>query len=267
MVILLCLEWTLSTPSAEVINQSMNSAEKNAVLEKAQLWFREKIAQNHISNTEKLANPTEFNINPFLAIYLANFLEGDSSPKSVAKALVYPRVLGQSITTSFGTNIQRFSSEVLSSYGSAISGIDLEFTDQTDNQRKYCQLKAGPNTINKDDVESIHGHFGSAIRLARTNGLRVATEDFIVGVIYGCPSELSGHYLRISDQYHHPVFVGSDFWVRLTGDVNFYIDLIAAITHVAETTDCATLLDRVISLLADTAEIKELANSVQANHR
>lgn len=245
----------------------MNSVEKNDVLKKAQLWFQETITQNHIINTKKLVNPAEFNINPFLAIYLANFLEGDSSPESIAKALIYPRVLGQSITTSFGTNIQRFSSEVLSSYGSAISGIDLEFTDQTDHQKKYCQLKAGPNTINKDDVESIHGHFGSAIRLAKTNGLRVATDDFIIGVIYGSPSELSGHYLRISDQYHHPVFIGADFWVRLTGDENFYTDLVAAITHVAETADYATLLDQVISQLADTAEIKELANSVQSNHR
>jgi len=231
------------------------------------LWFQETSATNHIINTEKLINPDEFNINPFLTIYLANFLEGDSSPESIAKALIYPRVLGQSITTSFGTNIQRFSSEVLSSYGSAISGIDLEFIDQTDNQRKYCQLKAGPNTINKDDVESIHGHFSSAIRLAKTNGLRVATDDFIVGVIYGSPPELSGHYLRISNPYHHPVFVGADFWVRLTGDENFYTDLVAAITHVAETTDCAMLLDQVISQLADTTEIKELANSVQSTHR
>jgi hypothetical protein len=241
----------------------MNEVEKTEILKKAQVWFREKIATNHIVNTEKLANPAEFNINPFLATYLANFLEGKSSPESIAKALIYPRVLGTSITTSFGANIQRFSSEVLSSYGSAIPGIDLEFVDQIDQQKKYCQLKAGPNTINKDDVESIRGHFGAAIRLARTNNLRVATDDFMVGVLYGSESELSGHYLRITNQYHHPVYVGAEFWIRLTGHKDFYKDLIAAIAEVAECANCTALLEDVITRLANSREIQDLANSIR----
>jgi hypothetical protein len=75
------------------------------ILEKAKEWFKNIIAVNHISNTRKLRKSSEFNINPFLAVYLANFLTGNSSAKSIAKALIYPRILGTSITTSFGTNI------------------------------------------------------------------------------------------------------------------------------------------------------------------
>lgn len=237
----------------------MKAADKQMILKKAQEWFLATIAENHIANTEKLANPDQFNINPFLATYLANFLGGDSSPENIAKALIYPRVLGTSITTSFGSNIQRFSSEVLSSYGSTTPGIDIEFLDVLDGQKKYCQLKAGPNTINKDDVESIHGHFDSAIRLARTNNLRIGTDDLIVGVLYGNRTDLSGHYLRIERQYHHPVVTGCDFWERLTGDKHFYRDLILAISQIAESADGAVLLEKTIRELAQSSKVQELA--------
>lgn len=93
----------------------MTEKEKNIILEKAKSWFNESIAKNHISNTMKLSDINRFNVNPFLLTYLSNFLEGNHNPKSIAKALVYPRVLGTSINTSFGTNIQKFTSTVLSS--------------------------------------------------------------------------------------------------------------------------------------------------------
>lgn len=132
-----------------------------------------------------------------MTVYLANFLTGNSSPQSIAKALIYPRVLGNSITTSFGTNIQKFASDVLDGFASTTSGIDIEFIDQVEGVRKYCQLKAGPNTINKDDVESIAGHFKGVINLAKVNGLRVSYDDMVVGLIYGEAHQLSAHYKRI----------------------------------------------------------------------
>jgi len=41
----------------------ISESEKEAILLKAQEWFRSSIAESHIRNTEKLANPDEFNIN------------------------------------------------------------------------------------------------------------------------------------------------------------------------------------------------------------
>lgn len=76
-------------------------------------------------------------------MYLANFLTGNSSPKSIAKALIYPRILGTSITTSFGTNIQKFTNDVLDAFGSTTPGIDIEFIDRIDGHKKYCQMKSG----------------------------------------------------------------------------------------------------------------------------
>jgi hypothetical protein len=113
----------------------MNQDKKDAILKKAQIWFKESISENHIKNTKKLVKVSKFDINPFLAVYLSNFLTGNTKPESIAKALLYPRVLGTSITTSFGTNIQKFTNEVLSSFGSTTSGIDIEFIDQINNNK------------------------------------------------------------------------------------------------------------------------------------
>jgi hypothetical protein len=228
---------------------------KEAILIKAQAWFRTSIAENHIKNTEKLSNPAEFNINPFLTHYLANFLAGNSSPENLSKALIYPRVLGTSITTSFGSNIQKFANTVLDSFGSTTSGIDIEFIDQIDNTRKYCQLKAGPNTINKDDVETLAGHFRGVINLGRTNNIRLTHEQLIVGVIYGEREELSSHYKRLESQFYHPVHPGKDFWHRLTGDPDFYSDLSMAIGQVAIESDYTKELEEVIQKLAKNLKI------------
>ncbi|MBX9900605.1 MAG: restriction endonuclease [Burkholderiaceae bacterium] len=234
-------------------------ANKNVILEKAKNWFRETIVINHAGNSQKLVDPREFNINPFLTVYLANFLTGSSSPQSIAKALIYPRVLGNSITTSFGSNIQKFASEVLEGFASTTSGIDIEFIDQTDGVKKYCQLKAGPNTINKDDVETIAGHFKGVINLAKVNNLRIGFNDMVVGLIYGEAYQLSAHYKRISSQYHYPVFAAHDFWHRLTGDDGFYGELVAAIGEVAVEADYSQELNKIIDELARHEEIIKLS--------
>jgi len=238
----------------------MTTNEKKAILESAKHWFYQDIAQQHIENTKKLADISQFKINPFLSVYLAKFLTGNSRPESIAKALIYPRVLGTSITTSFGTNIQKFTSNVLSTFGSTTNGIDIEFIDAIDNTKKYCQLKAGPNTINKDDVESIAGHFKSILNLSKTNNVRIAFSDLIVGVIYGNHEDLSGHYKRITSQYNYPVYIGQEFWTRLTGDANFYYDLIKAISDATITTDFSNELETVIQQLAQDSTIQKLSS-------
>ncbi len=237
----------------------MDKSSKVEILEKARDWFRQSIAEQHVKNSQKLSNPKNFNINPFLVNYLANFLTGNNSPQSIAKVLLYPRILGTSITTSFGTSIQRFASDVLAGFGSMIPGIDIEFEDQIDQRRKYCQLKSGPNTLNKDDVESIHGHFTSAINLARTNNLAINYGDLIVGIFYGEESQLSSHYKRLTSQYSHPVVIGRDFWQRLTGDKDFYFDLIHQFSSVANEIDGSELMQEVVEALANSDEIRRLS--------
>lgn len=240
----------------------MNQEEKNIILKKAQDWFRQSISENHVKNTKKLSKISNFDINPFLAVYLSNFLTGNTEPEGIAKALVYPRVLGTSITTSFGAHIQKFTNEVLSSFGSTTAGIDIEFIDQINGNKIYCQLKSGPNTINKDDVETIAGHFKKVINLGRTNNLRITHDDMVVGVIYGANDSLSAHYKRITSEYDYPVYVGQEFWYRLTGDANFYSDLIKAIGKVAIEADGTNELQEVIDQLASSKELEKLCKEV-----
>ncbi len=237
----------------------MTPNEKSEILDKAEDWFENSLVKRHLANTLKLENAKEFSVNPFLALYLANFLGGDSTSLSVAKGLIYARALGTSVTTTFGNAMQKFTSEVLGAYGSAIAGIDLEFEDQIDGRHKYCQLKLGPNTINKDDVETIAGHFNEVHRRARINHLNVAQTDLIVGTTYGENNDLSGHYRRLTSQYNIVVYAGSEFWRRLTGDEDFFDDLVGRIRSVASKTNFAKELDEVISKLAKTEEIVEIS--------
>lgn len=240
-------------------NNMLSEDEKQEILTKAKVWFRDVIAKNHITNTAKLNNPDEFDINPFLVTYLATFLGGECDETSVARALIYPRALGTSITTSFGHNMQHFVTEVLGeTFGSTTPGVDIEFIDQIDGEKKYCQVKLGPNTINKDDVETINGHFTGAKNLAKTNNLKIGLNDLVVAVLYGEEDQVSSHYKRLRDAYHYNLLVGNNFWLHLTGDEEFYEELLGAISSVAKETKGSTILEQTVQSLATHPTITKI---------
>jgi hypothetical protein len=201
-------------------------------------YFEKNIFEKHINSSLRTHSKLKsYNINPIVVKYLSKVLDGKYSPEGVAKALYYPRVLGTSINTSFGTRIQAMFVELNLAQGSLIKGMDIEFLDKIDNRKKWCQLKAGPNTINSEDVNPLIKKFTDIINLARTNSAftGIRNTDFIVGVLYGEHSELSMHYKNIDKI--HPVLIGKDFWHRVTGYPNFYDQLVIAL-HV-----CITNLD------------------------
>jgi len=233
----------------------MDNKQRKQILENAKTFFRNEIVQSHIDGAcDGASKLSEYNVNPFLFKYLANFLTGNDDPESIARALVLPRILGSSITTSFGMKIQSLVSSLFQGLGSTTQGIDVEFIDEVDGRKKYCQLKAGPNTINHDDVTTIINHFNGVRNLARTNNLNIGINDMIVGVVYGEESELSSHYKRIGNNY--PVYVGQDFWHRLTGKKDFYFELIDAIGEVALEVDASNIVENTIKKLAKEIEIK-----------
>lgn len=211
----------------------MTEQQKQAIIESGKEYFRTTIIPNHLKNLLKL-KLSSFNINPFLINYLAAFLCGDTEPRSLAKALVYPRILGTSLNTSFGQNIQVFISslEEITGGASGIEGIDIEFVDAIDGRRKYCQCKAGPQTINKEDIATILGHFKYLMNKSRLDRMGLQFDDLIVGVLYGERDNLSANYKAIDA--HYPVLCGADFWERLTGDKEFYNRLSKAFGEVVE---------------------------------
>ncbi|MBK8806520.1 MAG: restriction endonuclease [Bacteroidales bacterium] len=193
-------------------------------------YFEKNIFKQHISSTLKNHSKLKsYNINPIVVKYLSKVLDDKYSPEGIAKALYYPRVLGTSINTSFGTRIQNMFVELNIAQGSMIKGMDVEFMDKIDNRKKWCQIKSGPNTINSEDVKPLIKKFTDTINLARTNKAfsGINNNDFIVGVLYGEQSELSMHY-KIIDKTH-PVIIGRDFWHRITGFPNFYDQLVVAL--------------------------------------
>jgi hypothetical protein len=232
----------------------MDAETKKEILKKAEGFFEKVIIPSHLRNVKKLNELSEFTYNPFLLNYLANFYTGSDKPQDIARILILPRILGTSITTSFGQHAQSFCRNILSGLGSAISGVDIEFIDQVDSRKKYCQLKAGPQTINHDDVTTIKNHFLAAKRIAKQNGLNIGIEDMIVGVLYGDDKQLNPFYRSLRDEY--PVFVGKEFWYRLTGDKSFYLDLIDRLGEVAKKTNSKQMIESVVKDLSSDIKKK-----------
>ena len=220
----------------------MTEQQKQAIIESGKQYFRSIIIPNHLKNLNKL-HLSSFDINPFLINYLAAFLCGDTQPISLAKALVYPRILGTSLSTSFGQNVQVFIAQLQEVVGGAsgIDGIDIEFVDAIDGRRKYCQCKAGPKTINKDDITTILGHFKYLMNKSRLDRMGLQFEE----------ENLSAFYKAIDT--HYPVLCGSDFWMHLTGDKSFYHRLAKAFGEVVDEDG----IDGSALILAKVEEIAE----------
>jgi len=189
-------------------------------------YFQVYIFENHKKNALRDHSKLKsYKINPIIVKYLSKTLEDGFTPSGIAKALYYPRVLGTSINTSFGTRIQNMFVELNLAGGSLIKGMDIEFVDQLDNRKKWCQLKSGPNTINSEDVGPLLKKFSTVANLARTNSISLNNSDLILGVLYGDESQLSQHYKKIDER--HPVIIGQDFWHRITGYRDFYTKLVS----------------------------------------
>ena len=199
-------------------------------------YFGENIFKQHMKTVlQKHSKIKNYKVNPIVVKYLSKVLNNNYTPEGVAKALYYPRVLGTSINTTFGTGIQKMFIVLNIAEPSYIKGMDIEFTDKLDGRKKWCQLKAGPNTINSEDVGPLISKFSSTIKLARTNNAQLSNNDFVVGVLYGEVKELSRHYNVINDL--HPVYIGREFWHRITGYPNFYNKLVLALQIVISNID------------------------------
>jgi hypothetical protein len=119
----------------------MTPSDSNHILEMARAWYQSEIINSQIRKVQALSI-NSFNINPFTAPYLSSFLTGAISADGIARALVYARVLGTSLATTFGTNLQSFISSVLSNAdGSVVEGIDIEFIDKIDAAKNTPNLK------------------------------------------------------------------------------------------------------------------------------
>jgi len=232
---------------------------ENDLLETIKEYFEVNIFSNHkvnvLKNHTKLSS---YKINPIVVKYLSKVLEDDFTPVGIAKALYYPRVLGTSINTSFGTRIQKMFVEIGIAEGSLIKGMDIEFIDKIDNRRKWCQLKSGPNTINSEDVNPLLKKFSNVSNLARTNSMTMNNTDLIIGVLYGDGSQLSQHYKKIDEIY--PVIIGNEFWHRITGYPDFYTKLVNELDRLIQSMETDNFFIEGFDMLVKEIEESDLFN-------
>ncbi|MGX5378310.1 PmeII family type II restriction endonuclease [Ligilactobacillus sp. LYQ135] len=221
------------------------SCPESTLLNNAEEFFTEFFKKRITTYDKRKVN--DFKTNPFIIRALAKSVANDINANSKAKALVYPYALGTSITTAFGSQIQKFITKTVPTCKpSLVEGMDIEYTDMLDGRTKYCQLKSGPQTINKDDIETIESHFTKARRLAVTNNnSNIKIEDFVLGVIYGSHEDLSTMYKKIEED-GFIVLSGTDFWNHLTGYDDMYDKLVNIAQNAAEKSNMKKSIDNLI---------------------
>ena len=225
-------------------------------------WFDKNVVQNNIKNLEKLRSSRKLNINPYLAPYVTFATTGSMTETSLASSLIVARTFVTSLNTTFGTQLQKSLPVFFSSvFGSPTAGVDIEFDDFVDGKHKFAQIKAGPETINKDDVEPIHEKFQTIKRKARFDGLELNDSNFVIGVFYGSESDLSANYKKLRDKYGYSVYSGNDLWKRLTGIEDLQSRLVEACGEVAQKYDLQSLIADVSSDLASDPLIQEIVSA------
>jgi len=140
---------------------------------------------------------------------------------------------------------------------SVIDGLDIEFIDQIDGRKKYCQLKSGPDALNRDDVTTITNHFSEAKNRARTNNLSIPFNDFVFCLLYGLPDQKNSFVQEVEQEY--TVYMGTEFWHRLTGKENFYDNLITCLHEIIDDVNETETIEAVIQELTQeiSKEIEE----------
>lgn len=231
---------------------------KTELLEVVTDYIKVNIFESHLNTSiQKHSKLKSYKINPIVVKYLSKLLEDDFTPIGIAKALYLPRVLGTSINTTFGTNIQKMFIELEIANPSLIQGMDIEFTDKIDGRKKYCQLKSGPNTLNSGDVAPMKTKFSKVANLARGNyQMDLNNSDLVLGVIYGDQSQLSQHYKNIDKIF--PVYIGAELWERLTGHKDFYNLLVDRIDKMILTIDTTERFKSGYVALAKEVEYSDL---------
>lgn len=112
--------------------------------------------------------------------------------------------LERSVVTSFGTRIQKIA-KLIGGKGTGVEGGDI-FIERK-GKRYYIQMKAGPNTPNKDLVNMINQLLRSATR-------RNAGSVALLGMTYGNREKVSDIIKRYS---HVDWKIGEEFWNFIGG--------------------------------------------------
>lgn len=230
------------------MNNNQQIPPETELLERAQLFFEEKFMKNQKAAFKKLTLD-KITYNPFLIRELASRISDTIDSESVAKALVYPRVLGTSANTSFGSNTQNMIVEIMGQdVVSNVSGMDIEYHSPVTGDYRWAQLKSGPNTINKPDIAPMEDDFQKAQNLARQNrNTRFTFNSSVCAVLYGEHDQLSSVYKTMESNGKVIILVGEEFWYDLTGYKDFYQKLIKSVERASQSISLKSTIDEAVT--------------------
>lgn len=113
---------------------------------------------------------------------------------------------------------------------STTQGFDIDLTRE--NVRYLIAVKSGPNWGSSDQHKKLRELFRTAVRVVRQSqysGTVIPVEGICYGKFgYKAGREDKGDYIRL---------IGQTFWHLISGDENFYVDLIEPLAHEAEAHD------------------------------
>jgi len=113
--------------------------------------------------------------------------------------------------------------EVYNGQKSSAEGVDLEFIK--DNVRYIVSIKSGPYWGNSSQIKRLESNFRKAKKILRTN-----TDQSHIFAVNGCCYGKYGPY----DRGNYIKICGQDFWYFISGDEDFYQDIIEPLGHKAK---------------------------------
>jgi hypothetical protein len=106
---------------------------------------------------------------------------------------------------------------------SSAEGIDLEFIK--DDVRYIVSIKSGPSWGNSSQIKKLENDFKKAKKILRTN-----TRQSHIFAVNGCCYGKYGAY----DRGNYIKVCGQDFWYFISGDIDFYQDIIDPLGYKAK---------------------------------
>lgn len=108
----------------------------------------------------------------------------------------------------------------------SVSGKRFDIKKEKDDKKLYIQVKSGPNTMNvgmiaslNDMIKKIEGKDDKAFG--------------ILGMTYGTKSQISPQIRDKLENFENKAFIGKEFWELLSGQNNYYTELIRLIDNLS----------------------------------
>jgi hypothetical protein len=187
-------------------------------------YVEENIGIFHLSRLKKLEKLKLSDVlkrkNPYL--FKAKFVE---TAYDIVRGIV-DAYLSSSEETVFGDWLEGLAifinQKIFNGWKSSCTGIDLEFDKE--NVRYIISIKSSNNWGNSEQVKKMRDRFRSAKQTLRTSNSKLIIEA-INGCCYGIDSNPDkGDYFK---------FCGQRFWSFVSGNDNFYIDIIEPLGYKA----------------------------------